>query len=271
LGLALSLFFCGCRHQTESAPPLDSIRELLNQREYDQAISKLENYRKKQPDDQEATLLLATAYTGSTGVNLVDSYSFFSKILMEKPQNPRSAPGTRAKPGANPIDEMAQLIRKYLASLAKESDIFFAIPYVNQNQRSRLVEALLLLKAIPDEDSVAERARAYQGFLHLLQFSNYTKDMFPQVDFNGPVTVIDLVCTLNTQAFLNQMHYGLVYLTDLLSDAEWILIRKNRKLPVQLLELRTQVNDLKASFDTNFNPASQGTVLLESLKNGYCS
>lgn len=269
--LVMSVLCSGCRHQAETKQPLDSVRELLNQREYDQAIKRLESYRKKEPQDQEATLLLATAYTGSTGVNLVDSYGFFSRLLINKPQKKGNSSSVIPKSDSMHLEEMAQLIRKYFASLAQDSDLFFAIPYVSQSQRSRIVEALLLVKTIPGDDPVAERARAYQGFLHLLQFSNYTKDMFPQLDFNGPVTVIDLVCNLNTQTFLAQMQYGLVYLGDLLNDAEWLLKKKDKALAPQLLELRIQVEELKNSLKQDQNPATQGSVLMESVKNGYCS
>ena len=227
-----------CRPEKENRSPLDPIRELLNQSLYGEAVRDLEAYRLAHPDDDEASYLLATAYTGSTGVNLIESFDFFSKLLIKEPQV-KDAPkkillSTDSVPVApndkEKIEKIAKLFHHFALSVSKNSDIFFAMPFVASERRSFIVESLLILRKIPETSPTAIRARAYQGFLNLLQFANYTKDIFPQMELSEESTADELLCQINLNNVGILLDHSDTYFADLIGDLEWIAPRKSSQI-----------------------------------------
>ncbi len=289
--MGLIILSIQCQPRAENTNPLDAVRERLNQGQYAEAIQELESYRKIHPTDDEARYLLATAYTGSTGVNLIDAYSFFSKILIKEPRSQKTSSIVTKEEASRPdvppsevssleikapLTESQQFqaigtsFHTYVGTLARNSDLFFAIPYVGSEQRSFVVESIVILRSIEGNSPWAIKARTYRGFLNLLQFVNYSKDVFPEFDANEDRSPFDLLCGVKAEVAFPLLEHSQVYLDDLITDLDWIAGEKSGQIAKRMYSLRDDAAAFRRSIDPQSLDESRRDALLQYLTGASC-
>lgn len=185
----------------------DAIRYDLNQGDYEQAIALLKEHLDDDPADDEAKILLASAYSGSVGINTIDCFEVLRPKLFDRPLSEKGAfiastdqPGGAALaapagelpvPAAPNPDSTAES-REQRAILAIERELLkfsgqasdaletaFKLPHVPLANRDRIVLSLAILTDIPESSDQYLTAQLYQGILSFVQFMNYFRDAIP--------------------------------------------------------------------------------------------
>src|SRR4051812_29166905 len=83
--LASVLALAGCGTERQDVARNDAIRHYLNQRDYEHAISLLKERIDENPADDAAKILLASAYSGSVGINTIDCFEVLRPKLFDRP------------------------------------------------------------------------------------------------------------------------------------------------------------------------------------------
>ena len=79
--LSASLLFVGCKNVNERVDDKEYAKELLNQGKFHQARTLLQNLHQENPNDSEVSVLLASAYAGAAGLNVVDAWRMFEPMV----------------------------------------------------------------------------------------------------------------------------------------------------------------------------------------------
>ncbi len=260
-----------CQHKSASLSNLEKAEQWVNERRFQDAITLLENDVSKDADGHR-TLLLSSAYAGAAGINLIDSYSFFSGFLIESnspPPKPRKIPSTPDKQKDN-LQYLAQLVQAYLMTLANESHLLLSIPRLTKESRPQLTQAILTAESIAKEQSTYVRARQYLVFLNLIQFGNYMKNVFPSVDFAENPSAIDLICGMEPQSFLVNFEQAISSFQAAVLALGDIQSMKPMKMRTQIQELTGSVESLKKQFETDRPNLSQISLMLNGMQQSYC-
>ncbi|RYZ90252.1 MAG: hypothetical protein EOP04_04480 [Proteobacteria bacterium] len=264
---ALSLFgHLSCKHRyPDELTDVDKAKESLNQGDYQGAIGILEVHNKQNPEDNESKTLLASAYAGSVGINLVDSYSFFETLIHKDKDSVRKkvvvAEGEEVK-------AIGKKIQSFLLEIASQSAVFFDIPFVKLQDRTALEKALATVRSVQKGTEAERRIRLYSGFLHLLQFTNYFKDIFPGLNFKSTPSGIDLICALETQFFVDNLNLSLDHFEALSDDLAFLYFYKNLKVGQKATELRKLAGELREKLKSTRTDQIQ--VVISSLQADYC-
>ncbi len=261
-----------CQHRTKDLNPTDKAEQMINERRYAEAISLLED-DSLQDESGRRTLLLASAYAGSAGVNLIDSYSFFSGFLVDSGQMPKKPKKTTDKNSTNKdsLQFLSQTIQAYLMTLASDSRLLLSVPHLSAGNRSSLNEAILTAGKTKTDQEYYSRARQYLVFLNLIQFGNYMKDVFPKVDFSASVTSIDLICGLEPQSFVLSFESAINSFSaaiDALDDLQKV---KPLKIKSQIEDLKDIVSSLQSQLNILRPNLNDVTLMLNGMQQGYCT
>lgn len=248
----------------------DQAEQLINERKFVDAIALLDQ-RREQDTDGRLTLLLASAYAGDAGINLIDSYSFFAGFLLEKPSSPsRDARKIPDDGGADKLLALAQLLQLYLMTVASDSHLFFTIPRLTRDNRSKLVEAMLQVESIDQSKETYIRGRQYLVFLNLIQFGNYFKDLFPNVDFSKDLTAVDLICGLEPNSFVLNFEQALASFMAALKALDEVQAEKPIRTKSEIESLKSITTSMQKNFANRQLTYSDAATILSGLQQGYC-
>ncbi len=268
--LLVGTFLFSCKHSSSKISRIDEAQQLLNEREYDKAIQILE-VESKNDSTGQATLLLASAYAGSARINLIDSYDFFFGFLFDKPGSTHRE--VRRPPANSQTDRLlflSQLLQAFLMNMATDSKLFLTIPKLDTGNRSRLVEAILVIDQVKKGQDYYIRSRQYLLFLNLMQFGNYFKDLFPKVDFAQDLTAVDLICGLEPSIFLQSFEKALQSFAAALSALDEVREEKNLKTQVRIEELKDITQSIQSQFQSRKLSYADSTFILKTVQQGYC-
>jgi len=216
LVLCLSFLF-SCRVVKEPVERSDAIRYYLNQRDYESAITLLKQELIHNPADDSIRIILASAYSGSVGLNTIDSFEVLRPKLFDKPvaqqnsslvQNDTSLKSPfpmnidnlevfalnqaseeltdKTSPSFSDPSAAILAIEKELYKFALQSteamEIAFRLPHIQKSGRNRLLMALSLLGDITATSDEYQSAQLYSALISLVQFMNYLRDALPATE-----------------------------------------------------------------------------------------
>ncbi|RZA25817.1 MAG: hypothetical protein EOP10_05690 [Proteobacteria bacterium] len=264
---ALSLIgHVSCKHRfPDELTDVDKAKESLNEGDYQGAIAILETYNKQNPQDNDSKTLLASAYAGSVGINLVDSYGFFESLINKDKESVRKKV---TAPEGDEVQAIGKKIQSFLLEIASQSAVFFDIPFVKVADRAALEKALATVGTVQKGTEEERRIKLYSGFLHLLQFTNYFKDMFPGLNFKSNPSGIDLICALETQFFVDNLNLSLNHFEALSDDLAFLYFYKNLKIGKKAIELRKLAIELREKLKSTSTDQIQ--VVISGLQADYC-
>jgi hypothetical protein len=273
---ALVIFpMIGCvmvRNETVSAK--QEAAEAINQRNYDHAIAILEAYKRSNPHDHEAAILLASAYTGSVGVNVIDSYGALEPLLKSEPKT-STANQQSTRPSEAEIPDKDNVVRSVTAFLETIDDsiaVFFKFPYAINSKRARLVSGLILITDIPKDSREYEDALSLSVIINLTQFLNYVRDMFPSLQNGETVNVkfSDLVCAISPTALSSNLGIALQYGSNaLVSWKNLSLIRGKAFLPSLEKSLNT-IRKIQSHLDQQQGALLVSDAIANHLRKSFC-
>ena len=236
--LIASLSFVGCGSVTEPLDDKEYAKDLLNQGKFQQARSLLQNLHKNNPSDGEVSVLLASAYAGAAGLNVVDAWRMFEpmvfgdKVMQLQGEEP-SAIEKDEKLSADPA-EFEKETYKFLTSLAKDFNVLGRMPLTNLAGRSEINEGLHVLNSVDSASPEYGRARLYSVFLNLFQFSGVLRASFPESTDARDYDLQIVLCGFNPTIFFQNLDLGLTYVNKAVSDiksaSEVMNFRKELKI-----------------------------------------
>ncbi len=184
-----------CGRERQSVARDDAIRHHLNQRDYERAIALLKERIGTNPSDDTAKILLASAYSGSVGINTIDCFEALRPALFDLPATslePTKEPSAaklalvEEPESLSPEEQKRKAIlvieREFYKFASQMSDAFkiaFLLPHIALSDRDRIVLSLSILGEIDESSDQYLTAQLYQGILSIVQFMNYFRDGLP--------------------------------------------------------------------------------------------
>ncbi len=148
------------------------------------------------------------------------------------------------------MEDLGKVIKAFLLNVADDSQIFFAIPHVKSGDRKHLVKALQTTSQLTEQGTLQVRARSYRIFLNLVQFTNYLKDIFPNLDTSQKVKGIDLLCSISVPAFRGSLDQSLEHLMAVFDDVDWLNKTREISIAGNLLALRDGARIIRENLQT---------------------
>jgi hypothetical protein len=143
---------CGMKvERTDSQMELARVQNLLNARNYDEAINSLEVMRNRNPADQEVSIKLLHAYAGAAGFESLKVYGIWGEVqqaLKELKENAKAEAKLTIKQG---LDQL----------LADFERVLEPIPELSPRQKRRLDQAIALYQEL---GLTVENAGKYNNF-----------------------------------------------------------------------------------------------------------
>jgi hypothetical protein len=219
----LSLNFAGCDSVSEPVDDKEYAKELLNQGKFQQARSLLQSLHAEKPSDGEVSVLLASAYAGSAGLNVVDAWRMFEpmvfgeKVMQLQNTEPSDKPDENEKLSADPADFEKETY-KFLKSLAKDFNMLGRMPLTNLAGRSEINEGLKVLSSVDASSPEFGRAKLYSVFLNLFQFSGVLRASFPESADATDYDLQSVICNFNPTIFFQNLDLGMTYVNSAVSN-----------------------------------------------------
>lgn len=253
----------------------DEAVEALNARRFEDAISILSELHAENQADGEISYLLATAYAGSTGFNVVDAFEAFEPALFKSHEaKKKGAELVEEQTAANDLAVYRTDLEKSSVRFLQQVSLNFAtladIPYVESARRERLVEALLLVDKIDKGNLYYVRGRAYGSLLNALQFLNYVRDAVQSALVKDSVTFLDLVCALQVRIFLENLEISTGYLLNSIADLNLAFKAHEKTVPENLSLLKDAATHVQQVYQQNKGRFSEADLLFEATKKAYC-
>jgi hypothetical protein len=290
--MALTVSF-GCGTIKQKVDPKDEAIDDMNHQRYEDAIAILESLHATTPTDSSVTVLLASAYTGSVGFDVINAFDALGPFLFHGLQGSGSKPSfglldqaasdaappavdpTVAAQPASPIDGgslkgFESKTVQFLNQLTSNFTSFVNIPFTQLKDRRRLVQALLVLEAIPKDDPNFVKSKIYSALVNALQFLNYTRDSLTGIVGKPSVTFLDAVCSLEIQTFMQNLEASTGYLLSSTQDLTIAYQTFDKPIPAGLSQLSSSAAHVKDAYEQDKGTLSDTDLVFTTTRATYC-
>ena len=306
IAFVLAVSLNGCKEKTEETDAIGNARHLLNKRSYEEAIDFLTielanesttnlNNEKRKSQTSEMRLLLASAYAGSVGLDLIDSYAAFEEVifkdaLVSKKKNSQlnepfneqksaSVDSIKLDEAPNPSEKdlaleilgrqkAEQEIFSFLETLLSSTKIIFGLKWIPPSDRVKILRGAQQLDLIPKDDKYYRTASIYRFILFSDLFMSTLRDSLgdPKGTFD---TSTALFCGLNIANLADTNSKLNLQLNILSIAADEISPAVKEKNP-GLVKLLTTFAKLRNFFNSNRSPLNRAYFLQGTLRNEIC-
>jgi hypothetical protein len=274
--IAFALFLFGCGNIKETVSEKDYAVELLNNRKYPESIAVLKKLVAEHPEDDSFKILLATAYGGLAGIDVVDSFKVFIPMLFGD-----DALGKRYrkldaldKSRSEKVDAGGKNIEKNILTLIDQLMVgfaaFFGRPNIEIAQRTSLVESLVTLSYINESSPYYVKAKSYSTIINLIQFINYARDAFPDVNEDEFQSYATLVCAFDPAIFLAGLADSSRYLSNAASDLITVSKITGRQGSNNLESLKDRITEISNTYDGHQDSIVALDLVLKGVKSALC-
>ncbi|SMF65078.1 tetratricopeptide repeat protein [Pseudobacteriovorax antillogorgiicola] len=264
--ILIILLLASCREK-ENLQTSDDARDLLNQQRYEDAIALLQADLDQNSDDDEQRFLLASAYAGLVGVDIVTNYDAVAFFLDAKVRFSKVKAPSRAKADLTSEEKFKENLIEIFKISFEYLDLGFKLPMLNQEKLLHLNQAEIHLQKIEPDSLWYRDRRTYQG---LLKFIRFFYEIRKSLLFNGTEirSPIDFICSIDKFALnsrlkiaLEELDEGFVAIKDVVSDS------KDKKKLDDYIDL---VVDTKSFLDDRQGDIQLGILLTELSEVFYC-
>lgn len=273
---ALLFIFCfvsGCKAVNEGSDPIHDAKQLLNQGEYDKVIGLLSEDALKNDANSELRILLASAYAGSIGLNLVDSYPAFEELLFKDALTKRSSatenPQTRPSEDSVVDQQKAeQELLSMITSIVKASKVVFGLKWIPPVKRPRVFKAAQLLDKINKADPLSKSASVYKLIIFSSLFMSTFRDSLVSQEKQSEVPT-DFFCDLNIYKFvenLTRMQVQLRIIEEISKD----YTESSSNPPASIQKIITLFERVRNFFTKNRDHITLAGFLHGALRNEIC-
>lgn len=247
----------GCA-QTEEPSKIDQANYYLNLRRFPEAIKILEKLHAEEMENIDVSLLLASAYVGSTGFNVVDAYEAFRPFFLADNSQyfdlslKNQAPTLSSVVNGNSPLEKFQLAAAQFLQEARQ--LMFAIrniPQISFSGRKNLVQSAKILEEVElFELKDVIRVRSYSVLVNALQFANSLRDGIEVSRFLDDGDEVPLICFVQPAEFLGNIASANRFLSRLLADVADVRTAQGK---VPLSDGMRHLSESSAKLESNYN------------------
>ncbi len=273
--IGLMLLF-GCVQESPAVDRKDRAKEYLNHRQFQAAIALLDELHRANPRDDETSVLLASAYAGSVGINVIDSLPIFQTVLIDQrqshvvasesdlPRPPGSADDTTETSAAHEIANFFDDVGRHFRTVEK-------IPHVPIDERKNLVEAFLVLRTVSQDSAYYQRARSYSALISMLQFLNFIRDSLHKPNQNGSPDESELICQVKMVGLVDNMTSAIRYLSIMSDDLTEVMTATGQKeLPGNLKNVQENAQRVVEIFETHRESVESGQLVERTFTSSIC-
>jgi ribonucleotide reductase alpha subunit len=258
-----------CSPSIEKIDAKGSARHLLNKGQYEQAIQILEASVLAGTVDHEARLLLASAYVGSVGVNLVESFPAFEQFLFAESSRDNSKDAEDTAP-PDIADRMAaeRAILNMISDLVVGTRVIFGLKWIPPEKRTRLFRAAAHLDQIPKDSKHHQSALIYRTIvfssLFMITLRSTLKE--PEKIFSEPLAVFCSIDVLRFADNLRMMEMAVL----LLNETAQKLAEAAQKPSKNVVKIVDAIARLNKFFESNRSALSRAYFVQGALRNELC-
>ena len=278
LALVAGIFaaISACGSVTESVSDVQFAEDLLNRGEFEQAKSLLESLRISNKSDDHVTVLLASAYAGGAGINIINAWSMFEPLAFENKTSLTLASlesNSNQTPDGTNVDskEFEKSTFKFLSELATTFNVLGKIPTITKQGRIDVDKSISILTEIAPDQKNHVRSQMYSSLLNLFQFSTYIREGLPKTQAGENFSLQNLICGLNPIEFINSISTSLPYLTNAVTNAETAIKSASANKKVKLAQLKGSLTKMAALQGTVNSHAAAITALKTVYSNTLCT
>ena len=289
LFLAIPLF-CQCKEISEKPDAVGNAKHLLNKGRYEEAITLLADEVQKEKVSSEARIVLASAYAGSVGFNILDSFEAFQELFFKVPllsSKKKSASLVDSESTkfrlenvesvqSQPTKEEVILDRikaeheilSLLSSMVTGSKVIMGLKWIPPEQRVRILRAAQQIDLIPKDDPQYRSASIYRLIIYANLFMSTFRDSLsdPSESFDSPAK---FYCQLDISKMAEKIAKLRIQVStmDLIaSEISPDTIEKNSGLK----KLTETIGRLQRFFSSNRSPAIRSYFSNGVLRNEIC-
>ena len=276
ISLAIAIFLGGCEKISDDVSDRDYALELLNKRNYTESVEVLKSLVAENPDNDSFKILLATAYGGLGGIDVVDSFKIFAPLLFtddslsKKHRKLEAKVNSSSNQEVSPGSKIEKNILSVIDQLLMGFSIFFGKPVAGQAERASLVESLLILSYVGESSPYYIKSKSYSTIVNLIQFINYTRDAFPTLDPDETLTTATLVCAFDPALFIGGLVDSSRYLANATGDLAIVSKLAGRKDADKLQSLNNRIIEITTVYDGYQNSIVALDIALKGVKSSLC-
>jgi len=300
--IVMVTFLESCKEKTEETDAIGNARHLLNKRNYQEAIDLLTvelapetktnlSEEKRNFQKNEMRLLLASAYAGSVGLDLIDSYAAFEDVLFKDAlvsqkkssllgdENATSAASMKLEQVSKSSEDSMvteildrqkaeREIFSFLETLLSSTKIIFGLKWIPPSDRVKILRGAQQLDLIPKEDKYYRTASIYRFILFSDLFMSTLRD-----SLGDPKAVLDnskgIFCALNIASLADtnsKLNLQLNILSVVADEISPLVKEKNPGL----VKLLATFSKLRTFFNSNRSPLNRAYFLQGTLRNEIC-
>ncbi len=265
----------------------DRTIEHLNRRNYDEAIALLESLLQQKPEDDEIKMFLATAYSGSAGVNIIDAFPLFEYLLVNNktkkegdksaslvatsPEDPEPAQVEALPTDVGETARLKRLVLKFMSDATVTLNTLFLIPEIDQTRRPLLSEALLLLFQLQPDSDYYLRGNAYGALLNVTVFVAYLREAFPNLADRGRgLSLGDFVCSFRPEIFFNNLSSAASHLNQAVTRLQVVQLERKGEVNQSLLSLEQSTQKIVDVVTAQGGAIFISEAFYRSIKIDYC-
>jgi hypothetical protein len=256
-----------CSKPDEERSPLARAYKHLDRSENAKAITLLEEIVKNDPGNEEAQILLSSAFLGAAGLNIYETYNTFRDLLFDQSlgevffKKPKlvKEPNPQGPTSEAVLERFFYAVDFFLTQLRNTVHFLNRFPHVKRHQWSLLDEALVHLEVVTPSREIS----TYRLFLRVVYLKSYFDVEWVR---NQEVGSREWFCELKVVDLKDK----LLWVLDHSSEAILDLKRVYPKRAPDWEEALATVDEVRRTIEDQNSPAGSysGLMLLEANLKG---
>lgn len=277
-----------CRKVVEDATEDEVITYYLNHQRYEEAITLLKPRIGRKSDDSSDRILLASAYAGSVGINIIDCFEALKPKLFDQGGDDKSEQGSLAFSSAHLADESdnkeVEVVTTQESTLQAEKellkftqqgsdflDMAVKLPDIPLEKRFRILYGIKTLQDMSSDSKSYVIGRLYTAILSVVQFLNYFRDALPHAGSHAiEAPFRRIYCGLDLRIFLQNISISSTYLSLAFEGFNDARRRSNNPTYENLQIASETLRRLNGRLAENADLADLTIIAHNSHKHEYC-
>jgi hypothetical protein len=204
------LTFSRCKEISEKTDPVSNAKHMLNKGQYEEAISLLSEEVGKEKVSSETRVVLASAFAGSVGLNIIESFGAFQELFFKTPLLSAKKKSASLVEGGNerlsldqvhsPTESVVreevisdrvkaeQEVLSLLTSMVTGSKVIMGLKWIPPEKRVRILKAVQQIDFIPKDDPQYRSASIYRLIIYANLFMSTFRDSLsnPNLQIESP-------------------------------------------------------------------------------------
>ncbi|MBP9706936.1 MAG: hypothetical protein KBD78_04780 [Oligoflexales bacterium] len=258
----------GCKTTEDTVTQRERADELLNQRRYQDARTIYISFYEKNKSDEELPILIASAYAGEAGLDVVNAFEFIKPLLSDK--NSKIKQAMKNANSAESVNKNNKLIISYLDLLSEFFRISGSYPYIKGLERTYLVEAILYVGSIGKASRFYKRAKGLSLLLNITQMLNFLKDAFPGSTVENRSDFNYIICNVDLKAFKEMISYAVKYAQNSSLDYLELQELNKKQISKNMSTFYERTKEIEEILNAKTLDINELEFMLRGVRSNFC-